>query len=90
MDPSASMDATAEVKSPLQPISCSNCYYYDYRCCCYYYYYYDDDDKSLQAAQSGVRNPVGERDSVFSIDVQIDPGAHRASCTMGTRSRSQG
>jgi len=37
----------------------------------------------LRARQSGDRMPVGAR---FFAPVQIDPGAHPASCTMGTGS----
>jgi len=37
----------------------------------------------LQAGRSGDRIPVGAR---FSAPVQIGPGAHPASCTMGTGS----
>jgi hypothetical protein len=38
---------------------------------------------TLWAGQSGDQIPVGVR---FSAPVQIGPGAHPASCTMGTRS----
>ena len=38
---------------------------------------------SLQAGRSGNRIPAGAR---FSAHVQIDPGAHPASYTMGTAS----
>ena len=37
----------------------------------------------LRAGRSGDRNPVGAR---FLAPVQTGPGAHPASCTMGTRS----
>jgi hypothetical protein len=37
----------------------------------------------LRDGRSGDRNPVGER---FSAPVQTGPGAHPASCTMGTGS----
>ena len=35
----------------------------------------------LWVGRSGDRMPVGER---FSVPVQTDPGAHPASCTVGT------
>jgi hypothetical protein len=38
---------------------------------------------SLWAGRSGDRMPVG---ACFSLHVQTDPGAHPASCTMGTGS----
>ena len=37
----------------------------------------------LRAERSGIRIPVGAR---FSAPVQTGPGAHPASCTMGTGS----
>jgi hypothetical protein len=37
----------------------------------------------LRAGGSGNRNPVG---AIFSAPVQTGPGAHPASCTMGTGS----
>jgi hypothetical protein len=42
---------------------------------------------SLQAGRSGDRIPVEVR---FSAAIQTGPGAHPASCTMGTGSLSQG
>jgi len=41
------------------------------------------DSDSLRAGRSGDRIPVGAR---FSAPVQIGPGGHPASCTMGTGS----
>ena len=37
----------------------------------------------LRAGRTGDRNPVGSR---FSAPIQTGPGAHPASCTMGTGS----
>jgi hypothetical protein len=42
---------------------------------------------SLRAGLSDTRIPMGAR---FSSPVQTDPGAHSASCTMGTGSLSWG
>ena len=44
------------------------------------------DSDSLRAGLSGDRIPVEAR---FSAPVQTGPGAHPASCTMGTRSLSR-
>jgi hypothetical protein len=61
------------------------------RICCFHIYYFDIGLKWtrylsrygdwLWAARSGDRIPVGAR---FSVPVKTGPGAHSASCTMGT------
>jgi hypothetical protein len=57
---------------------------YNYNC---WYYLLCQDSNLLQAAKSGVHTPMVAR---FSAPVQTSPGAHPASCTMGTGYPSQG
>ena len=54
---------------------------------CTNYGRFSQDSDSLRAGRSGDRTPVRAR---FSAPVRTDPGAHPASCIMGTRSLTPG
>jgi len=68
-------------------IMVGRCYFYDSKTSCnvpVQYVYSSRNSDSPPARRSGDRTPLEARDFVFFIPVLTGPGAHTATCTMGT------